>query len=39
VATIRADEPTVVVNCEKVAVVKNDPSNNEPGESDTSEGP
>ena len=39
VATIRAGEPSVVVNCEKVEVVNNDASSNEPGETDTSEGP
>jgi Ca2+-binding RTX toxin-like protein len=40
VATIRAGEPTVVVNCEQVQVAKDDPaSTNEPGETDTSEGP
>jgi Ca2+-binding RTX toxin-like protein len=40
VATIRAGEPTVVVNCERIEVAKDDPSsNNEPGETDTSEGP
>jgi hypothetical protein len=38
VASIRAGEPTVVVNCEKVEV-RNDVSANEPGETDTSEGP
>ncbi len=40
VATIRAGEPTAVVNCEKIEVVRDDPSStSEPGESTTSEGP
>jgi Ca2+-binding RTX toxin-like protein len=40
VATIRAGEPTAVVNCEKVEVAPDNPSStNEPGESSTSEGP
>ena len=38
VATIRAGEPTVVVNCERVEV-RTDDSASEPGESETSEGP
>ena len=38
-ATIRAGEPTVVVNCERVEVAKDDPSTNEPGETDTTEEP
>jgi hypothetical protein len=39
VATIRAGEPSVVVNCEKDEVVNNNASSNEPGETDASEGP
>lgn len=40
VATIRAGEPTAVVNCEKIEVVRDDPSStDEPSESTTSEGP